>query len=338
MNNNGREFDLWVNSKAPMNEFGNIPKSTVTAIIGDNTVSHTINENIDNNFPIYHGDGDDAKFTPDETASSRLFMYMHVDTDKGIVKDTVVSSFGTENLKSHEHSMADPSYFAKMEKGTSEYASSVLGFGYSGGNPDKAVKIELMKELPSISIAPDIDIQGQLRFSNQKNGDLLVQGEVNGDGFPATSMFAHFGDTKLMIASCPIPKGGTVWDLSGPSDKRIMNINLSIGFKGDTPVSVKDWNTMKEYSVEDWNKLHESTPMIESEHSKDAIIDKGEPISQVEVEKEFIASCSGIEINLNEELQTNTQEFDSVAKASEIVEQMNLPVHDNSMDDTMELA
>jgi len=331
MNNNGREFDLWVSSKAPMNEFGNMPKSTVTAIVGDNVLGNTINENIDNDFSVYHGDGNDAKFTPDETESSRLFMYMHIDTGKGIVSDAVASSFGTENLITHEHTMANPVSFAKLEKGTSEYGSSVLGFGYSGANPDLDTPV-------GINAAPDIDVQGQLRFSEDKSGDLLIQGEVNGDGFPATSMFAHFGDTKLMIASSPIPKGATVWDLVGSADKRIMNINLSVEFKEDTPVAVKDWNTMKEYSVDEWNTLHESTPMIESEGSREVIIDKGEPISQLEVEKEFIASNSYIEINLSEEIQTNTQEFDSTATAIAIVEQMDLPVHDNSMDDAMELA
>jgi len=244
---------------------------------------------------------------------------LHIDTDKGTVKDTVASSFGTENLITHSHTMANPVSFSKMEKGTSEYASSVLGFGYQGSNPD-------------VPKAPAIDIQGQLRFSEDKNGGLLVQGEVYGDGFPATSMFAHFGDTKLMIASSPIPKGGTVWDLPGSADKSIMNINLSIEFRGDTPVAVKDWNTMKEYSIDEWNTLHESTPMIESENSRESIIDKGHPISKIEVEKEFIASNGHIEININEEIETNTQSLDSTTKAQEIVANMNLPEYDNSVE------
>ena len=317
MNNYGREFDLWVSSKAPMNEFGNMPKSTVTAIVGNNALGNKINENIDNDFSVYHGDGNDAKFTPDETESSRLFMYMHIDTNKGIVSNAVSSSFGTENLITHKNTMANPVSFAKLEKGTSEYGSSVLGFGYSGANPDLDTPV-------GINAAPDIDVQGQLRFSEDKSGDLLIQGEVNGDGFPATSMFAHFGDTKLMIASSPIPKDGTVYDLIGPADKRIMNINLSVEFKEDTPVVVKDWNSMKEYSVDEWNTLHESTPMIESEGSREVIIDKGKHISQLEVAKEFIASSSYIEINVNEEIQSNTQEFDSTIAAKETLAQLNL--------------
>jgi len=321
---NGKEFDLWVSSKAPMNEFGNIPKSTVTAIVGDNSLGNMINKNIDNDMAVYHGDGDDAKFTPDETESSRLFMYMHIDTDKGTVKDTIVSSFGTENLITHEHTMANPVSFSKIEKGMSEYSSSVLGFGYQGSNPD-------------VPNAPAIDIQGQLRFTDQKNGDLLVQGEVYGDGFPATSMFAHFGDTKLMIASSPIPKGGTVWDLAGSADKRIMNINQSIEFKDDIPVAVKDWNTMKEYSVEDWNKLHESTPMIESEDSKEMVIDKGEPISQVEVEKDMLASYSGIEINLNEEV-TIEEENTLPPSISNHLAEIESNFNTNDMDNAMDLA
>lgn len=305
--NNKKEFDLWVNSKAPMDEFGNMPKSTITAITGDSEIGRSINNHIDNDMSVYHGDGNDAKFTPDETDSSRLFMYMHINTQDGTISNVSGGSFGTENLKTHEQSMAHPRVGAKIEKGSAENASSVLRFAYSGSNPD-------------LKIAPDIDIQGRLVFSEDKNGDLLIQGKVHGDGFPATSMFAHFDTTKVMIANAPIPKGATVFDLEGGATTEIMHPNLSIHFKDNTPVGVKDWNTMKEYSIEDWNTLHRTTPMIESEHSHDKIIDKGREISSLEMQKEFASSNSAVEINLNEEVQTDTQ----TTKAQEILASLNL--------------
>lgn len=305
--NNKKEFDLWVNSKAPMDEFGNMPKSTITAITGDSEIGRSINNHIDNDMSVYHGDGNDAKFTPDETDSSRLFMYMHINTQDGTISNVSGGSFGTENLKTHEQSMAHPRVGAKIEKGSAENASSVLRFAYSGSNPD-------------LKIAPDIDIQGRLVFSEDKNGDLLIQGKVHGDGFPATSMFAHFDTTKVMIANAPIPKGVTVFDLEGGATTEIMHPNLSIHFKDNTPVGVKDWNTMKEYSIEDWNTLHRTTPMIESEHSHDKIIDKGREISSLEMQKEFASSNSAVEINLNEEVQTDTQ----TTKAQEILASLNL--------------
>lgn len=322
MRNNGREFDLWVNSKAPMDKFGNISKVGVSEVLGDNSVGDFVKSKVGNDGTYYHGDGNDAKFTPNETDSSRLFMYMHIDTKEGTVSNVAGGSFGTENLKTHEHSMAHPIVGAKMQKGTAENASSVLRFAYSGGNPDKDLDKQIVPGMSAstVHVAPDIDIQGRLVFSEDKNGDLLIQGKVHGDGFPATSMFAHFDTTKVMIANAPIPKGATVFDLEGGATTEIMHPNLSIHFKDNTPVGVKDWNTMKEYSIEDWNTLHRTTPMIESEHSHDKIIDKGREISSLEMQKEFASSNSAVEINLNEEVQTDTQ----TTKAQEILASLNL--------------
>jgi len=221
-----RVFDFWVRSRAPFDNFG----------FG------------------YHGDGDSATFNADISASSRLFFLTQIDTEAGTASYTVAGSFGTTN-SSGEQSVANPSRFAKAEKGTASGASTVVGFGYSGGNPD----------LPS----PDIDVMGQLRLSDQKNGNLHIQGEVYGDGFPSTSAFAHFKDSKVgvMLGSSSISKGTNKntgpTQLIGGANKKIMNINMSIGFKGNDPVSVTDWNTGRTHSVSDWNSMHNNQPMVD---------------------------------------------------------------------------
>ena len=315
MKNEGREFDLWVRSKAPFDEFGHM--------LGKGP---------------YEGDGKNTTFNPSTEDTARVIFRTSVDTENKTIDNTIAYSSGTKDMSTGEEGKAVTTHNENYNKDTDE-----VSFDYHASNP-------------LVHPAPDIDVEGNLKFINKENGNLHIQGTLNGDGFPATEAFLHFDGSKahgVMLGSSPIEKGTNkdtgpiqLIDLNLPlMQKEIMNINLSIGFEGKTPVSVTDLNTNTTYSVESWNAMHAGKPMVDcfenvdnhvstpsvkecindavqfqpSENTAEAlfIFDKG-----IMVGGDYTKNIEDIQVKQTEVDQANT--FDSTIAAQETLADLNL--------------
>jgi len=315
MENEGKELELWVRSRAPFDEFGHV--------LGEGP---------------FHGDGDDATFNTDRNETSRLFFVATVDTHTMTVADANASSSGTTNMSTEAFAKVTPTYHAEMQQ-----HDATLDFGYEGSNP-------------LVPLAPDIEIDGKLTFKNNDDGSLHISGTLIGEGFPATEAFVHFDGSKaegVMLGSSSIKAetdkdyGTTqLFDLHLPfMREEIMNINLSIEFEGKTPVAVIDIDANKTYSVQEWNAIHANKPMVDCIQNVDnhvTIPDTQECINdvvEIDTSKNMLEGIvftdkgvvmsgeytkSDEDIKENKQEQTNTQPFDSTAKAQEILETANL--------------
>jgi len=328
MKNEGREFILSVKSKAPFDEFGHM--------VG---------------MGPYEGDGNHATFNPEpinkeDNETARAYLTTTIDTTSKTILDKDMRSSGTTDLSTGAYAEAKVPGDIKYNKETNE-----VSFDYHASNP-------------LVTTAPDIDVEGALKFTNEANGNLHVEGKVYGDGFPATGASLRFGEHGVMLGSSPI-KAGTDKDF-GPIQlfdfdlplvqEEIMNINLSIGFEGKTPISVTDIENNQTYSVESWNAIHAGKPMVDclenvdnhvtTSSVKECITDTMQFNPSENTKEVLFVSDKGIMIGGDytkniEDIQIKeieqSYELDTSLKAQEIVNDMNLPQYDSSMDYGMEI-
>jgi len=204
----------------------------------------------------FEGDRDHRTFNPDDNNpqedSARIRYYANIDVEQNKVGKYKADSTGTKNLSTGEKDKADVNYETHYNQ-----TSKTLTFSYSGGNP-------------LVMGAPDIDIKGELKFSEEEEG-LRITGSLYGDGFPATEAYVHFNgqDKGVMLGSSPI-KAGTDKDY-GPTQlidggvlaqEKIMDIDLAVSFKDHAPEYVTNMHTGHRYTVEQWNERHATKPMV----------------------------------------------------------------------------
>ena len=334
MSDKGREVRLWIKSKAPFDKFGDM--------LG---------------MGAFEGDGDNATFNTkpvgkEYNETARAYMYVDIDTEEKRILWSYADSSGSKNFSTGEVAKAEVLGNATYNKETNE-----VSFDYHGANP-------------LVSVAPKIDVEGKLKFTNESNGNLHVEGSVYGDGFPATGASLHFDESKgngVMLRSSPIEAGTSknygpmqLIDLDLPfTQKEIMHINLSIGFEGKTPVSVTDIDANKSYSVDAWNAMHESKPMVDCFKNTD-IVDNH--VTRPDVEEcitdtketlfvsdkgiiiggDYTKNIDDIRVKQTGVEQNNT--LDIASKAHEILDKANLNdfnqsnEYNNSMDYGMDMG
>ncbi len=203
----------------------------------------------------FAGDGDERTFNPNDnkpTDTARIRYHADIDIEENRLEKYDAKSTGTENLATGAKETA------KIPRETHyNHTSKTLTFSYSGGNP-------------LVMGAPDIDIKGELKFSEEEEG-LHIAGSLYGDGFPATEAYVHFNgqDKGVMLGSSPI-KAGTDKDY-GPTQlidggvlaqEKIMDIDVAVSFKDQRPEYVTNMHTGHRYTVEQWNERHATKPMV----------------------------------------------------------------------------
>ena len=213
----------------------------------------------------YEGDGKDLEFTPDRNASARLEFVADISLDRKQVDFFDCDSpGGTQNLKTLEEGKADTKEHATLSP------NNTLNFDYSGSNPIPPFDLG---EVVNKAITPEINVKGNLQFTNEDNGNLHIQGKLYGDGFPSTSAFIHFTEANengVMLGSHAIAAGTDkdtgVTELFGGANVEIMHVELSIGLdENHIPISVTNLETNQTYSVKEWNDIHKEKPMITPE-------------------------------------------------------------------------
>jgi len=235
---------------------------------------------------------------------------------------------GTTFLRTGEHDVARREKHAILDP-----HNNTLTFSYAGANP-------------IANGAPDIDVNGKLQFTNEKNSDLHIKGALYGDVFPATSSFVHSSkDYKhgVMLGSAPLEVGTDkdtgVLKLIGEADTKIMDIDLSIKFdKNHVPTHVTNLVNDKTYSVEEWNTLHREKPMLTPSpevfqcSTSEIFVDNHETCVQEDISNipnngfniggDYTKNIEDIQIKQTEVDQANT--FDTTIAAQETLAQLNL--------------
>jgi len=224
---------IGVESLAPFDKFGNI-----LGIPGD-----------------FKGDGDHRIFDPNDNKpedDARIRYYSDIDIEQNRLNDYYAGSTGTKNLSTGEEAKAEVNYETHYNP-----ISKTLSFSYWGSDP-------------LVHPAPDIDIKGELKFSEEEEG-LRITGSLYGDGFPATEAYVHFNgqDKGVMLGSSPIKAGtdknyGPTQLIDGGvlAQEKIMDIDVAVSFKDQRPEYVTNMHTGHRYTVEQWNERHATKPMV----------------------------------------------------------------------------
>jgi hypothetical protein len=211
---------------------------------------------------IYHGDGDDRKFSVDKDASSRVTYNTFLDTQTGESKTNVFSDetikYDAKTKEIKDRQTANPSSSTSFKDGQ-------LTYEVDASNPLPPVFSDLPKGIKD-TITPSIDMYGDYKFTDIEDGKLIVEGKGTGNQFPSREVFIKDENNQdgIFLGTSSIqegvdPKDGfdVAKNLFGDKEDQTVIAPVKVEVEYDSKgsiINVKDLNTNKTYTTEEWNK------------------------------------------------------------------------------------